>query len=609
MKKKLLPEETAVNNKLSGYYPLLFILSFIWMIYYTPVPGGLGIVSFIAQQAILFSLLIIADIKISGKKLRYTLAGISAIYIFLLHFNALLLSITSMTLYESIAVLATGGDFIYTLEETGLPAAFIPLIAVILLLIASIGGSGYRFIPRKVLRGKATGVILILIFSLSSIFFITEQIINRNTQNFFSRRVLPLYIEIFSTNNDSATFTIPAERIPGIEAYSNVSRPGNPKNVLFIILESFRSDAVNAELSPFMNGQTADSPVFTNYYTDAIYTSLAWNTLLMNRPAYTFTADVDYDSRHNDGSGIFRIFKKAGYESYVVFSANMEWKNFHKRVNGKDKLIDNYFCGYERRDEERNFIDNRTTSKSAEWIKEFKTKTGRTIPFFMMVQLDSTHWTYFADRENELSKPFAPKDVNIAKLKNKEDIELLLNRYKNSVRQVNSGIAKIINTLKENGIYNNTAIIIVSDHGEGFAPGMIGHSVMHDDIKKPAFIMNLPGIKKFKTDDFISHKDVFPTIFDYLKIKGTGNLMQGKSILNKNRSRESVLSFHGSLMMADLTFKNYIVFFRVKICKESIIFTPVRYTDREGNILKNYNSTEWKKSLKQIIETGTAEAI
>ncbi len=598
MKLKKFIKKFSINKIRAGYYPVLFILSMLWIFYYQPELDRISMFSFVIQHIMLFSMLQILDSLIAVRKIRYSLAGISAIYTLMMHLDAFLLSITSMTLYESVTILAVGGDFLYTLEEAGLSTGFIFLLIILLSVILTAGVFVYKFMPHKVLNSRVCGSSLQVVFLLSVFFFIAEQHSNRNSSNFFARRIYPLYIKIFSFNDETLSININENNRPDAALYSRISAPENSKNVLFIILESFRKDSINSVLAPEMTAISKNTPEFQNYFTDAIYTSLAWNTLLMDRPAYTFTSDINYDREHRDGSGIFRIFKNAGYETFVAFSANMEWKNFHDRVNGKDGLIDNYYCGYEKRDEERNFIDNRVSAKSAEWIKKHDAKK----PFFMMIQLDSTHWTYYADKVNEISKPFAGKDVNIGKLKSWSDIELLLNRYKNSVRQVDSGINKIITALKQSGRYNNTAVVIVSDHGEGFAPGMIGHSVLQDDIKKPAFIMHLPGVEKFKTDKLISHRDLFPGIFDYLKIRGTEKILTGRSIFDKDYKNRGILTFHGSIMMADLTLNDYIVFFRVRNSSGFISFTPVKYADRSGNVIKIQDHYEWKSILKEIMK-------
>ncbi|HPS58434.1 MAG TPA: sulfatase-like hydrolase/transferase [Spirochaetota bacterium] len=580
------------------YYPFMLLLSLAWPLYYTAEPLHLGCLSYVLQQTAVFSMLQTIDSISANRRLKYTAAGTALIYVFLIHFNALLLSITSMDLYESVTVLATGGDFIYTLEEAGFSTGLIIILAILLAAIFTTGCLIYRFMPHIIIRAKGIIILPLFLFILSAVLFASEQCVNRETPGFFWRRIYPLYLELYSTASGTLTFPLRAEDRIIPESYTGISKAANPRNVVVIILESFRADSINGELAPDMAMLAENSFASANYQTGAIYTSLAWNSILMDRPAYTFSGDIDYDREHGPGSGILRILKKAGYETYIAFSANMEWKGFHERVNGRDRLIDHYYCGYLNRTEERNHIDNRTTARAEEWIDS----ASRTKPFAMIIHLDSTHWTYYCDPEHRKSQPYAGKDVNIAKLRNPGDIELLYNRYRNSVRQVNSGISRVISALKKNGAYDDTAIVIVSDHGEGFAPGMIGHSVLHDDIKRPAFIMRLPGTKKYSSEEYITDAEIFPTVFDYLGIKGWNGLVRGGSLLDPGYKRECVLSFHGSLLMADITFRDYRVLLRVKTGSSSISFTPVYCTDRSGKIIADPWSGQWKEGLRRIME-------
>jgi len=582
----------------TAYYPLLFILSISWRTYYRPSGGAAAAFSYIAMQSAIFSMLQFACSMTGSEKLRLVLAGGAAVWVFLVHLNSLLLSITSMTLYESIKVLATGGDFLYTLEEAGLGIPFMAALVFILSLIFCGGAASMAFMPGINLPATAVSEVSAYISVMCVLFFAVEQILNRNSENFFSRRNLPMYIELFSTNRDSVTFTIPERIDAGGDKFSAVTAPGKPGDVVVIILESFRRDSVDQDLAPDMKALAEDSPVFPGYHTDAIYTSLAWNTILMDRPPMTLSDDIRHDRLHGRGSPVFRIFREAGYRTYVASSANMEWKNFHRRIEGREGLIDSYFCAYREREEERNIIDHRTCERAVSWIKAHDSS----IPLFMVVQMDSSHWTYYSDENNRLSRPYAGAKVNIAKLRNPDDIDLLFNRYRNSVRQINSSVSLIVNALKEKGTYDRTALVIVSDHGEGFSTGMIGHSVMHDEIKRPAFIMRLPGVKKFTHEGFMSHMDIFPTLFHHMGIRGTEGIMKGISVLDKGRGRKGLLCFHGSLLMADLTFDDYTMFFRIKKRGRRVTFTPVRSTDRQGKMTCPADREEWKAALSGIIE-------
>ncbi len=579
-----------------SYYPLMLIASLAWPLYYNTGPLQYGLFSYTLQQLSLFALLQSIDTLSPWRKLKYAAAGIASCYVFMVHFNAFLLSITSMNLYESLVVLATGGDFIYTLEEAGFSTGLIIAVVMLMALVFATGGAIYRFMPAIITVKKKAALFPLLTFTLCASLFTAEQIINRDTPGFFWRRIYPLYIELFSTGKNTLTLKMDHSRLTGDGLFASVTSAANPKNVLVVILESFRADSISKDLSPEMAMLARDAFASPAYHTGAIYTSLAWNSLLMDSPAHTFSQDIEYDRLHNPGSSILRVFRNAGYRTYMAFSANMEWKGFHKRVNGADSLIDNYYCAYLNRTEDRNLIDNRTTARAVEWIKESR----RSEPFAMILQLDSTHWTYYADPEHRISMPCAGKEVNIAALRNPADIELLANRYRNSVRQVNACISRITGALKDKGIFEDTALVIVSDHGEGFAPGMIGHSVLHDDIKKPAFIMRLPGKVKYASQEYIADTAIFPTLFDYLGIKVTGGLLRGRSLLDPGYKKKSVLSFHGSLLMADLTSVEYRVLFRINMADDLISFTPVYATDSSGRIITDTESTGWQNDLREI---------
>lgn len=58
------------------------------------------------------------------------------------------------------------------------------------------------------------------------------------------------------------------------------------------------------------------------------------------------------------------------------------------------------------------------------------------------------------------------KEVNYLKLNNDTDPAPFFNRYKTSVRYVDSMAAKVLDKLKESGDLDNTLVIITGDHGQ-----------------------------------------------------------------------------------------------------------------------------------------------
>jgi len=64
-------------------------------------------------------------------------------------------------------------------------------------------------------------------------------------------------------------------------------------------------------------------------------------------------------------------------------------------------------------------------------------------------------------------KPDKGGEINYILVK-KRDREILLNQYKNAIYYDDYLFGKIIKTLKEQKVYNNSIIILLSDHGEEF---------------------------------------------------------------------------------------------------------------------------------------------
>ena len=97
-------------------------------------------------------------------------------------------------------------------------------------------------------------------------------------------------------------------------------------------------------------------------------------------------------------------------------------------------------------------------------------------------------------------------------------------------------VHQIIEALKYYGLYENSLIIITSDHGEAFLEhGKLMHnSTVYNEMIKIPIIMHFPSYIKLKKriiDAFVENIDIMPTILDFLQIKQDNLNLQGKSLL------------------------------------------------------------------------------
>ncbi len=597
-------EEHITIETALPYYGVLFLFSHIWLLYYIPpFIGPLGILSFLMQQVFLFSSAVVIDAK-CGRIVRYLTAGTALWYTIQILICALILSVMGINVSESVDILMRGdlsSDFFFMLHEAGFSIKASLGIMILLCDIFIIGIVVRRYLKTVRISAFTVHRVLPSVALMCLSVFILEQALTWQSPGLFSRRVIPSYIELFRQNNHSLTLQFPPP-VPELVMQQRLDAIGPPvrkKNVVVFVLESFRHDIVDPVITPNLKTLEAQSLMFDSAYCDAIYTSLSWNVLFMDLPAYTISRDIEDAS--TGGSVILRIMKKAGYTTHFAGSAYFGWNGYYGRFSGNGTLLDSYYSAYDNLPgADRNDLDRATAASAVSLIRSFR-KGDR--PYLLYVQLDSSHFTYFFDRDAELFKPY-PRSVGIVDVRKEHYINHLFNRYKNSARNVDNRIGEIIGAIKESGDYDNTVIAVVSDHGEGFAPGMIGHHVFHDEIKKLLMMIRLPGIAPARSKRRVSHRDMFPTIFDYLGIRGLRrDLLLGRSALRDTERDRAVLIMHGSESLAELNMEGISILFRTATRPESITFTPCGITDYHGTHVEfGINNSNWKETLKRIIE-------
>ncbi len=89
-----------------------------------------------------------------------------------------------------------------------------------------------------------------------------------------------------------------------------------------------------------------------------------------------------------------------------------------------------------------------------------------------------------------------------------------LAQYYQSVSRIDQGFARLIEILKENGLYEKTLIVFTSDHGMAFAGGKT--TVYEGGLRVP-FVVRNPYEKKrgVRHQAMISHIDITPSLLDF----------------------------------------------------------------------------------------------
>lgn len=188
--------------------------------------------------------------------------------------------------------------------------------------------------------------------------------------------------------------------------------------------------------------------------------------------------------------------------------------------------------------------------------------------FFLFINYMDAHWPYIPPHPFDELYPGKNESINtsyyykmldeVVKLKrkvNNKERDHLLSQYDGAINYLDVQLGKLINTLKDMGLYDNTLIIIASDHGEVFGKrNLLGHgvSVYQDQVHIPLIVKYPNDTKKEVIDQLVSGIDIMPTIMDVLGYDVPQSL-EGKSLrgLQDRKSRYIISESFADGKLAD----------------------------------------------------------
>jgi choline-sulfatase len=206
--------------------------------------------------------------------------------------------------------------------------------------------------------------------------------------------------------------------------------------------------------------------------------------------------------------------------------------------------------------------DGKTAKKAIEIIKEHKNK-----PFFLAVGFVRPHVPFVAPKS--YFKPYPYQKIKLPKkVENdwtdipKRGINYVTSKngkmsttqqkkavaaYYASVSYMDTQVGKILKTLKDEGLEDNTIVIFTSDHGFHLGEHDFWMKVsLHEESVRVPLIIKVPGKKPAVCNSFVELLDLYPTISELAGLK-TSKHIQGKSLVKtfsnpKHKVREMAFS-------------------------------------------------------------------
>lgn len=199
-------------------------------------------------------------------------------------------------------------------------------------------------------------------------------------------------------------------------------------------------------------------------------------------------------------------------------------------------------------------------------LKENKNKN-----FFGIVHFNATHFPYLSHKKSDKYLPTAHTTDTTKKVE-------LINAYDNAILYLDIAIGKVMKLLENEGLKENTIVVLVSDHAEAFGEHEVFFhttSMFNETLNVPLLI-SIPSTlqeklsKKYLTNlqanqkTYISNVDVMPTLLSLYGISSSYELdgvsllevLKRKYIFATTDANDITLTFMNTLTQDKYIFDN-----------------------------------------------------
>jgi len=319
------------------------------------------------------------------------------------------------------------------------------------------------------------------------------------------------------------------------------------KNVIIIVIDALRADRLGCygnsnNLTPNIDKIADNGIVFKDCFstfnaTDPSFTTIVTGLYPISHGIRNHGDHIDPEMlqqfTNNKIDLVSEILQKNGY-----FTIGLDWlAKWHEKGYNVYSGQDDYFTVTP--------TATPLTDRALSWIQTVNK------PFFLFIHYMDVHTPYRPPKDiyNNIRPPVGilkiPDIFN--KISNEQWKKYLLDvagaattaeeviaAYDAAVYYIDREIGRIIHALNEKKIFENTLIIITSDHGESLTEHGIffdHHGLYDESLHVPLIFGNLDCPSK-KIKGLVQHTEIVPTLLDLLDIPYEPVLFDGESLVS-----------------------------------------------------------------------------
>ncbi|MFC5463140.1 LTA synthase family protein [Lederbergia graminis] len=397
-----------------------------------------------------------------------------------------------------------------------------------------------------------------------------------------------------------------------VEPNSEMFGVAKGRNVILVSLESIQSFVINndvygQEITPFLNDFIKDSYYFDNFYHQTAQGKTSDSEFIVENSMYGLSRGaVFFTHSGNTLNAMANQLRDMGYYTSAMHANN---KSFWNRDIMYEAIGYDYYYSAadyeitpENSKEPWGMKDKYFFEQSVEKMKMMRQ------PFYTKMITLTNHHPFHLDEEDKLIPEY---DSNSG----------TFNRYFTTVRYMDEALKEFIQELEDQGIYENSIIVLYGDHygiSENHNEAMqqyLGKEVtpfVNADLQKVPFIIHIPGVTDEGNGSVIStvsgQIDVKPTLLNLIGIDTRGDIQFGGDVFSEEHPN-TVIFRDGSFITQEYVFTNNTCFSAISgepiepsLCEpfQEKATKELEYSDKiiYGDLLRFYEKRDQKLSIQ-----------
>jgi arylsulfatase A-like enzyme len=346
--------------------------------------------------------------------------------------------------------------------------------------------------------------------------------------------------------------------------------------VILITLDCLRRDHFNEDYTPLFLKNVGDFVSFENAFSQSQNTLSSHFTMFTSNYLFQHGVYSNFENKDLPSYSIDKLLRKKDFETKAVCGISFLANKLGNQIGEKDTVFEISKSRLKNALKKRIFGERRKAEnvfgKGVKWLIDKKRKNNA----FLWLHLFDAHMPYyspkrFQDFEVRKTERSVKGQIDergwfssyFKEYEKKVDLNYFPQCYKSAVRYIDKSLNDFFSLLKNLNIYDQSFIIVTSDHGEclmGEHFIYCAHKKLFDEtINVPLFIkFPLFKFRNEKVFELVEHIDLAPTIGGLIDVeeekyegRDLAKLLQGKSPLKTFSFSEHVDNFMKAIRNKD----------------------------------------------------------